>query len=178
LVRRISGRRTCSLCNKVFNVHSAPPSVPATDCVAGSQEHQLFQRKDDEEATVAERLRVYTEQTQPMLSYYSAAGQLQGVNAEGAPEEITRRLLDVLTPTPVPLPRVVKKRAAKRRAAARTKPKAKTKARPRKAVRRKAKTARKAAKAKAVRRVVRKKRAPLRKVVRKSRPARRGSKRR
>ena len=84
LVRRISGRRTCSLCNKVFNIYTAPPDVPAVDCVPGSNEHQLFQRKDDEEATVKERLRVYEENTRPVLSYYSDAGLLRTVQAEGA----------------------------------------------------------------------------------------------
>ena len=98
LVRRISGRRTCSLCNKVFNIHTAPPPVPATDCVPDSNEHQLFQRKDDEEATVTERLRVYEEKTQPVLSYYSDAGLLRTVSAEGALRDITHRLLDVLEP--------------------------------------------------------------------------------
>ena len=77
LVRRISGRRTCSLCNKVFNIFSAPPASPATDCAPGSSEHQLFQRKDDEEATVKERLRVYEDNTRPVLSYYSDAGLLR-----------------------------------------------------------------------------------------------------
>ncbi len=96
LVRRISGRRTCSLCNKVFNIHTAPPPSPATDCVPDSNEHQLFQRKDDEEATVAERLRVYARQTQPVLSYYSNAGLLRTVRAEGVLQDITQRLLDVL----------------------------------------------------------------------------------
>jgi adenylate kinase len=98
LVRRISGRRTCSLCNKVFNVHTAPPATPATDCLPDSREHQLFQRKDDQEETVKERLRVYEENTRPVLSYYSSAGLLRTVRAEGAPEEITSRLLAVLEP--------------------------------------------------------------------------------
>jgi adenylate kinase len=92
LVRRISGRRTCSLCNKVFNIHTAPPASPATDCVEGSNEHQLFQRKDDQEDTVKERLRVYEENTRPVLSYYSQSGLLRTVQAEGAPEDITARL--------------------------------------------------------------------------------------
>ena len=96
LVRRISGRRTCSLCNKVFNVYSAPPAVPAIDCVPGSNEHQLFQRKDDEEATVTERLRVYEANTRPVLSYYSDSGLLRTVRAEGTLEEITDRLLAAL----------------------------------------------------------------------------------
>ncbi|MEO8016424.1 MAG: adenylate kinase [Pseudomonadota bacterium] len=173
LVRRISGRRTCSLCNKVFNIHTAPPSSPATDCVAGSSEHQLFQRKDDEEATVAERLRVYSNQTKPVLAYYSDAGLLRTVQAEGALEEITQRLLDVLAMKPASTA-VRKKRAAKRRAL----PAAK--ARPRKA------TTAKAKKTVARRAAPKKKRATVRKVARKAtrtarsqaRPARRKSKRR
>jgi adenylate kinase len=128
LVRRISGRRTCSLCNKVFNIHTAPPASPATDCVEGSTEHQLFQRKDDEEATVAERLRVYARQTQPVLTYYSDAGLLRTVRAEGALEEITQRLLDVLAARPAP---VAKKAApAKRRPEAKKKAKARVRTAP------------------------------------------------
>jgi adenylate kinase len=168
LVRRISGRRTCALCNKVFNIHTAPPPSPATDCVPGSDEHQLFQRKDDEEATVAERLRVYADQTQPVLSYYSDVGLLRTVRAEGALEEITRRLLDVLKPKPAAIGVVRKKRAAKRRA------KPAPRARARKVVRRKAKAVkRRPAAKKAV-----KKRAVVRTAKRLTRPVRRKSKRR
>jgi adenylate kinase len=158
LVRRISGRRTCSLCNKVFNIHTAPPPSPAADCVAGSTEHQLFQRKDDEEATVAERLRVYANQTQPVLSYYADAGLLRTVRAEGSLPEITQRLLDVLSVRAAP---ARKKRVAKRRSS----PKPVV----RKPVRRKP-----VKKAKTVkRRPAVKKRAAVRKVARKTkRPAR------
>jgi adenylate kinase len=159
LVRRISGRRTCSLCNKVFNIHTAPPPSPATDCVPGSAEHQLFQRKDDEEATVAERLRVYARQTQPVLSYYSDAGLLRTVRAEGALQDITQRLLDVLS-KPKAKPR---KRPGERRTAAKKKAKSRTRV----ATRRKAKTTK--------RRVVAKKRVAVRKVSRKVRPPRRKS---
>jgi len=172
LVRRISGRRTCSLCNKVFNIHTAPPPSPATDCVPDSNEHQLFQRKDDEEATVAERLRVYARQTQPVLSYYSDAGLLRTVRAEGALADITQRLLDVLTPQTAKPAKLVKpaKRAAKRRTVA----KKKAKSRARAVVRRKAKTTK--------RRPAAKKRVAVRKVARKAkrvaRPVRRKSKRR
>jgi adenylate kinase len=168
LVRRISGRRTCSLCNKVFNIHTAPPPSPATDCLPDSTEHQLFQRKDDEEATVAERLRVYAQQTQPVLSYYSDAGLLRTVRAEGALEEITQRLLDALAVKSA----ARKKRAAKRRPAAKKKAKART----RPVARRKAKAvprrtaARKGAKSA--------KRVSARKTARTARPVRRKSKRR
>ena len=177
LVRRISGRRTCSLCNKVFNIYSAPPASPAADCVPGSSEHQLFQRKDDEEATVKERLRVYEESTRPVLSYYSASGQLRTVSAEGSPEEITRQLLAVLSqgaPAAAKPPRATAKR---KRAAAKRRPAAK-KVAARKAVRRKPparkKTVARRGAARKVRAAVRK---AVRKVVRKTRRVRRKSKR-
>ena len=157
LVRRISGRRTCSLCNKVFNIHTAPPPSPATDCVPDSNEHQLFQRKDDEEATVAERLRVYARQTQPVLSYYSDAGLLRTVRAEGALEEITQRLRDVLAAKPAAASK--KRVAAKRRPAARKKAKSRARA----VARRKPKAA---AKRRPVARKVAKRKVAKRKVVR------------
>jgi adenylate kinase len=179
LVRRISGRRTCSLCNKVFNIYTAPPASPATDCVEGSAEHQLFQRKDDEEATVTERLRVYEEKTRPVLSYYSDAGLLRTVRAEGALEDITRKLLAALAETVAPAPRksAARKPAARKRPARRARPKAKSRAGvARRAVARKKtapKTKKKSARAK-VRATVRKsKRAPARRAKRPVR-ARRG----
>jgi adenylate kinase len=175
LVRRISGRRTCSLCNKVFNIHTAPPAVPATDCVSGSSEHQLFQRKDDQEDTVKERLRVYEENTRPVLSYYSDSGLLRTVRAEGALEDITTRLLDALAPSaPAGAAGGAKKRVAKRRG---SKPAAKVRVR---------KVARRTVKRRpAAKRAAAKRAAPARKsarkVARKARPARgrrSGSKRR
>jgi len=175
LVRRISGRRTCSLCNKVFNIHTAPPPSPATDCVPDSTEHQLFQRKDDEEATVAERLRVYARQTQPVLSYYSDAGLLRTVRAEGALQEITQRLLDVFTVQAMKAGKPVK-RPAKRRAAAKKTAKSRSRAVPR----RKAKASKRRTVARKVpRKSVRTaKRAAARKAKRPSRTARGRSKRR
>ena len=97
LVRRISGRRTCSLCNKVFNIHTAPPPSPATDCVPDSNEHQLFQRKDDEEATVDERLRVYASQTRSRCCLTTRTPDCCAPCAPKARSaDITQRLLDVL----------------------------------------------------------------------------------
>ena len=179
LVRRISGRRTCSLCNKVFNIHTAPPPSPATDCVPDSNEHQLFQRKDDEEATVAERLRVYARQTQPVLSYYSNAGLLRTVRAEGVLQDITQRLLDVARGADEKGRAIARKsaeksviRPAKRRIV--TKKKAKSRTRP--VLRRKAKVAkRRPAARKVPRKVVRK---VARKAKRLTRRVRRKSKRR
>ena len=163
LVRRISGRRTCSLCNKVFNIHTAPPSSPAGDCAPGSNEHQLFQRKDDQEDTVKERLRVYEQNTRPVLSYYSDSGLLRTVRAEGSLEEITARLLDALADSDKPAKQRAVKVAAKPKPKAEAQGKGKDKG--------KAKPARKPAKKKPVaKKSSAKKAAPKRKVARK--PAR------
>jgi len=156
LVRRISGRRTCSLCNKVFNIYTAPPASPATDCAEGSSEHQLFQRKDDEEATVKERLRVYEDKTRPVLSYYSDAGMLRTVRAEGALPDITEKLLaalaDAMAPAPKKAPR---KPVSRKRVVRRAKPKAKSRTRIARRPARKKKVAQKKAAKKSARPKVR-----------------------
>ena len=179
LVRRISGRRTCSLCNKVFNIHTAPPASPATDCVAGSSEHQLFQRKDDQEDTVKERLRVYEENTRPVLSYYADSGVLRTVRAEGALEDITRRLLSAVAESvagnAMKAPAAKKSAARKKSAVRRTKPKAKKVARRLRTAAKRPAPARKAKRAapKRAKRMTRKPvRKPARAAKRRARPAR------
>jgi adenylate kinase len=94
LVKRVSGRRTCEFCKKVFNVNFAPPGG---DCVPGRTEHSLVQRPDDREDTFKERLRKYEEDTRkPVSRYYAYTGLMRTVDAEGAIDEVTRRLLDTL----------------------------------------------------------------------------------
>jgi adenylate kinase len=168
LVRRISGRRTCSLCNKVFNIYTAPPASPATDCVAGSSDHQLFQRKDDEEATVKERLRVYEEKTRPVLSYYADSGMLRTVRAEGALADITQKLLAALAEAVAPAPKKApaRKPAARKRVVRRAKPKAKSRARVTRRPARKKKAAKKSARAKARVTARKSKRSPARRAKR------------
>jgi adenylate kinase len=95
LVRRISGRRTCADCGRVFNVSTSPGEV-AEPCPRTSAAHRLIQRPDDNEATVAERLRVYEEKTRPLIEFYRARGLLRVINAEGGVEEVTRRLEQAL----------------------------------------------------------------------------------
>ena len=97
LVRRISGRRTCADCGRVFNVLTAPPRTEAqTICPKTGAPHRLVQRPDDNEATVAERLRVYDEKTRPLIDFYRARGLLRVIDAEGGVDEVTRRLAQAL----------------------------------------------------------------------------------
>jgi adenylate kinase len=95
LIRRISGRRTCRECGRVFNLFTSPPA-PDERCPKTGMAHELFQRPDDNEATVAERLRVYAAKTRPLADFYAAAGLLREIDAEGDLDAITARLCSAL----------------------------------------------------------------------------------
>jgi adenylate kinase len=97
LVRRISGRRTCADCGRVFNLLTCPPAATHSElCPKTGAPHRLTQRPDDNEATVAERLRVYDAQTRPLIEFYRARGLLRVIDAEGDVDEVTRRLAQAL----------------------------------------------------------------------------------
>jgi adenylate kinase len=95
LVRRIGGRRTCRNCGRVFNVFTSPPA-PGETCPRTGGEHDLFQRPDDNEATLADRLKVYDEKTSPLANFYAARGLLRKIDAEGDLDVVTARLEAVL----------------------------------------------------------------------------------
>jgi adenylate kinase len=108
LLKRISGRRSCQDCQKVFNVFTSP--VPEGEvCPKTGEAHRLFQRSDDNEAAVAERLREYDEKTKPLIDFYAAQNLLRSIPAEGEVDEITARLNAVLhvpsAPAAAPAPR-------------------------------------------------------------------------
>jgi adenylate kinase len=132
LTRRIAGRRSCQTCGRVFNIYSMPVGA-AMVCPSCPGNPPLFQRPDDNEATVVERLRVYESQTRPLLKYYAKQGLLQSIDAQGEVDGITALLVHVLT---APVVRVVaSKRKPKKKAAA--KKQASRKAPPRKKASRK-----------------------------------------
>src|SRR2546430_13381873 len=105
LMRRISGRRTCADCGRVFNLLTCPAQAQTETCPKTGKPHRLFQRPDDNEATVAQRLKVYDEQTKPLIDFYRSRGLLRVIDAEGDVEEVTRRLEQALrTPPACALP--------------------------------------------------------------------------
>lgn len=97
LVKRISGRRTCQDCGRVFNVHTAPPPAPPP-CGGQCETPRLVQRPDDKEETVARRLAVYDEQTRPLVGFYEQRGLLRSIDAEGDLPTVTARLEAALAP--------------------------------------------------------------------------------
>jgi adenylate kinase len=114
LVKRISGRRTCADCACVFNVLTSPPTGAAAICPRTGAPHRLIQRADDNEATVAERLRVYEEKTRPLIAFYQSRGLLRAIDAEGEVDAVTERLGLALGLAPRPAAAARKAAAAKR----------------------------------------------------------------
>ena len=79
VVKRLTARRQCRNCNKIYNLSFSPPKAEGVCDECGGE---LYQRKDDSEDTIRDRLRVYHEQTEPVLHYYSQQGKLQKVAGE------------------------------------------------------------------------------------------------
>jgi adenylate kinase len=96
LLRRLTGRRVCRQCGATFHLIAAPPRQPGTcDRCGGS----LYQREDDREETVRNRLEIYARQTAPLLEYYRQRSLLRPVRGEGAIDEIRRAVRRVVEPT-------------------------------------------------------------------------------
>ena len=93
LMKRLTGRRTCSLTGKLLNIYFSPQEELDECTSAGGK---LIQREDDNEETIANRLEVYRANTEPLIDYYSKRDKLTTVNAEGSIDEIYERLLEAL----------------------------------------------------------------------------------
>ena len=89
LMKRLTGRRTCSKTGKLLNIYFSPRSE-LDACLENGGE--LLQRADDNEETIGNRLQVYREQTEPLIRHYAEAGLLKTVNGEGDIDEIYSRL--------------------------------------------------------------------------------------
>jgi adenylate kinase len=93
LLKRLTGRRTCSLCGEIYNLYLNPPKVEG---VCDKDGGKLLQRVDDSEETIRQRLVAYEQQTSPLIDYYRGKGVLREVDGNRGPEPIAKELIDFL----------------------------------------------------------------------------------
>lgn len=89
IIKRLSGRRTCPSCLLNYHLKFNPPEVEGICNECGSE---LYQRDDDKEDVIKKRLKVYKEQTEPLVSYYEMEGNLVRIRGEGGIEEVARKI--------------------------------------------------------------------------------------
>ncbi len=88
LLKRLTGRRTCSLTGKLLNIYFSPQEELDACTGAGGE---LIQREDDNEETISNRLNVYRENTEPLIEFYARRDKLTKVDAEGSIDEVYDR---------------------------------------------------------------------------------------
>jgi len=89
LINRLTQRRSCPECNAVYHLTNKPPAKEGVCDKCGSQ---LYQRDDDTEATVKNRLEVYRQNTFPLIEYYEKKGKLVTIPGVGDIEEIYAKI--------------------------------------------------------------------------------------
>ena len=89
LMKRLTGRRTCSLTGKLLNIYfSSAEDLDACTEAGG----ELIQREDDNEETIRYRLDVYRQQTEPVVEYYRSRDKLRSISADGSMDDVYERL--------------------------------------------------------------------------------------
>ena len=93
VVKRLTSRRQCRKCGKIYNLTFKPPKVAGICDDCGGE---LYQRKDDSEAVIRDRLTTYHTQTEPVLHYYSAQGKLKRVAGELGRDRVYQEILKLI----------------------------------------------------------------------------------
>jgi adenylate kinase len=79
IIQRLSGRRICSVCQTIFHLQNMPPKQ---DSICDKCGGRLYQRSDDQETTIRQRLKVYLRETTPLLAYYEEKNRLHRISAD------------------------------------------------------------------------------------------------
>ena len=95
IIGRLSTRRSCKDCGAIFNLVTLPPKV---DGICDKCGGALFQRNDDKEEAIKNRLVVYNKQTAPLIGFYKGKGLLSDVDSARSPGEIVADVEEVLEP--------------------------------------------------------------------------------
>jgi len=93
LMKRLTGRRTCKNCQQMYNVHFGPPKKEGACDKCGGE---LFQRADDKEETIKNRLDVYGKSTAPLIDYYRNKNILKSVEGMGSVDDIFNKVCKIL----------------------------------------------------------------------------------
>ena len=93
IIKRLSGRRACRGCGATSHVIFEAPKVAGICDACGGE---LYQRSDDAESVIANRLSVYAEQTEPIINFYKSAGLLKTISAVGEVSDIAARAIAAL----------------------------------------------------------------------------------
>jgi len=93
LMKRLTGRRTCSLTGKLLNIYFSPQEELDACVDAGGE---LIQRDDDNEETISNRLEVYRSQTESLVEFYGATNKLKVVDAASSVDTVYERILKAL----------------------------------------------------------------------------------
>lgn len=93
LVARITGRRVCKACGASYHIVNIPPKKEGVCDVCGGE---LFQRADDTEETVANRIDVYESQTMPLIDYYEKQGVISHIDGSAGLDNVFAKITEVL----------------------------------------------------------------------------------
>jgi adenylate kinase len=93
LIERLSGRWLCRVCQTPYHIISSPPKTPGKCDKCGGE---LYQRSDDKETTVKERLNIFFAQTVPILDYYKKQNKLIKINGNLGIQEVAREIISAL----------------------------------------------------------------------------------
>jgi len=93
LIRRLTGRRVCRKCGESYHIEFNPPRQEG---MCDSCQGKLYQRDDDKEETIRNRLKVYQDQTSPLINFYRRKDILHSIDGVGSIEEIKERLLNII----------------------------------------------------------------------------------
>jgi adenylate kinase len=94
LLKRLTGRRNCSVCGEIFNIYFKPPVKCLREIC--DVENTLQHRADDNEESVVTRLATYDDLTKPLLEYYKQSGRLKTISGNGDPEVIYKSISDLI----------------------------------------------------------------------------------
>jgi len=93
LLRRLTGRRSCPTCGRIYNVYFSPPRVDELCDVDGTK---LITRRDDCEEVISERLKAYERDTLPLIEYYRLKGELVNIDGGRSMDEISAEALKLI----------------------------------------------------------------------------------